>query len=114
MVLHGFVSPRPAGTCRLIARAFVPLPPLCPGSSTTTGWFTAGTAEVGGGEGRAGGGEGTEDGEDGGGALFWLPPSSLPQPAISRAVIASTGTMRTANTVPHRLRLGWEARASDT
>jgi hypothetical protein len=36
VVLHGFVRPRPAGTWRLISPGFDALPPLWPGSRTTT------------------------------------------------------------------------------
>ena len=36
MVLQAFVPPRPSGTCRLIAAGAPALPPLWPGSRTTT------------------------------------------------------------------------------
>ena len=42
VVLHGLRSPRPAGTSLLISDAWLALPPLCPGSSTTTPWFSLG------------------------------------------------------------------------
>src|SRR5690349_8967823 len=53
VVLHGLVWPRPAGTCLLISAGCAALPPLCPGSITTT--FPA----------TAAGGAATDD--DGGG-----------------------------------------------
>src|SRR5262245_5119081 len=36
VVLQGFIRPRPSGTCALICAACEALPPLCPGSRTTT------------------------------------------------------------------------------
>ncbi|GAB3868851.1 hypothetical protein GCM10029964_126910 [Kibdelosporangium lantanae] len=43
-MLHGFIWPRPAGTCLLISAVCDEFPPLCPGSMTTT--LPAGTAAV--------------------------------------------------------------------
>ncbi|GAB2742727.1 hypothetical protein GCM10027199_11950 [Amycolatopsis magusensis] len=63
MVLQGLVRPRPAGTLRLIAAGLAALPPLCPGSSTTTGASAAGVLVTGG---AADDGETTGGGATGG------------------------------------------------
>src|SRR4051794_18128560 len=98
VVLQGFVPLAPSGTGALIAAGSAALPPLCPGSSTTTGGAATG---AGAGGGAAGDGEADGDGD---GAAVVVPGTALAGPAAAPAsaqpVVSSSASARSTRRRP--------------